>query len=77
MRLIQKLLALTSFSLIALCASASPLDPVEGVEFQRLPQAQPTEAGKKLSAEIGIKPLKIVGTVWFCTVWNQVGPVMR
>lgn len=48
MRLIQKLLALASFSLMAICASASPSDPVEGVEFQRLPQAQPTEAGKKI-----------------------------
>ena len=47
MRLIQKLLVLTSFSLIALCASASPSNPVEGVDYQRLPQAQPTEAGKK------------------------------
>ena len=47
MRLIQKLFALASFSLIALCASASPSDPVDGVDYQRLPQAQPTEAGNK------------------------------
>jgi len=48
MRLIQKLLVLTGFSLIALCASASPSNPVDGVDYQRLPQAQPTEAGKKI-----------------------------
>lgn len=48
MRLIQKFLALASFSLIALCASASPSNPVEGVEYQRLPQPQPTEGGKKI-----------------------------
>ena len=48
MRLIQKLFALASFSLIALCASASPSDPVDGVDYQRLPQAQPTESGKKI-----------------------------
>ncbi len=48
MRLIQKLFALASFSFIAFCASASPSDPVEGVDYQRLPQVQPTEAGKKI-----------------------------
>lgn len=48
MRLLQKFIALIGFSLITVTASASPSNPVEGVDFQRLPQAQPTEPGKKV-----------------------------
>ncbi len=48
MRLIQRLLAAASFSLIALTASASPADPVEGVDYLKLPQAQATDSGKKI-----------------------------
>lgn len=48
MRLIQRLLAAASFSLIALTASASPADPVEGVDYIKLPQAQATDSGKKV-----------------------------
>jgi len=48
MRLIQRLLAAASFSLIALSASASPADPVEGVDYLKLPQAQATDSGKKV-----------------------------
>lgn len=48
MRLIQRLLAVASFSLIALTAAASPAEPVEGVEYLKLKQAQPTDSGKKI-----------------------------
>lgn len=48
MRLIHRFLAAASFSLIALSAAASPADPVEGVEYHKLQQAQATDSGKKV-----------------------------
>lgn len=48
MRLIQRLLTAASFCLIALTASASPTEPVEGVDYIKLKQAQPTDSGKKI-----------------------------
>lgn len=48
MRLIQRLLALASFGFIALSAMAGPAEPVEGVEYHRLQNAQPTDTGKKI-----------------------------
>ena len=48
MRILQRLLCIASFGLVALSAAAAPNAPVEGVEYLRLSQAQPTEAGKKV-----------------------------
>jgi thiol:disulfide interchange protein DsbA len=48
MRLIHRLLAAASFCLIALTAAASPADPVEGVDYLKLKQAQATDSGKKI-----------------------------
>lgn len=48
MRLIQRLLTAASFCLLALTASATPTDPVEGVDYIKLKQAQPTDSGKKI-----------------------------
>lgn len=48
MRLIHRLLAAASFSLIALTAAASPAEPVEGVDYLKLKQAQATDSGKKI-----------------------------
>jgi thiol:disulfide interchange protein DsbA len=48
MRLLQRLIVIASFGFIAASASAAPNAPVEGVEYQRLQQAQPTDAGKKV-----------------------------
>ena len=48
MRLLQRLLAAASFSLITLSAVAAPADPVEGVDYLKLQQAQPTDSGKKI-----------------------------
>ena len=48
MRLIQRLMAAFCFGFIALSAVATPTDPAEGVEYQRLQNAQPTDTGKKV-----------------------------
>lgn len=48
MRILQRLLCIASFGFVALSAAAAPNAPVEGAEYQRLQQAQPTEAGKKV-----------------------------
>lgn len=48
MRLLQRLLAAASFSLLTLSAAAAPADPVEGVDYLKLQQAQPTDSGKKI-----------------------------
>lgn len=48
MRLLQRLIVIASFGFIAATAAAAPNAPVEGVEYQRLPQAQPTDTGKKV-----------------------------
>lgn len=48
MRLLKHFLVLISVGLMVTTAGASPSNPVEGVDFQRLPQAQPTDAGKKV-----------------------------
>ncbi len=48
MRILQRLLCIASFGFVALAAAAAPNAPVEGVEYVRLSQAQPTEAGKKV-----------------------------
>jgi thiol:disulfide interchange protein DsbA len=48
MRLIQRLIAAASFSLITLTAAATPAEPVEGVDYLKLQRAQPTDSGKKI-----------------------------
>ncbi len=48
MRLLQRLIVIASFGFIAASAAAAPNAPVEGVEYQRLQQAQPTDSGKKV-----------------------------
>ncbi len=48
MRILHRLLCIASFGFVALTAAAAPNAPVEGVEYTRLSQAQPTEAGKKV-----------------------------
>jgi thiol:disulfide interchange protein DsbA len=48
MRILQRLLCIASFGFVALSAVAAPNAPVEGVEYQRLQQAQPTDTGKKV-----------------------------
>ncbi len=48
MRLLQRLFLIASFGLIASSVAAAPNAPVEGVEYQRLQQAQPTDTGKKV-----------------------------
>ncbi len=48
MRILQRLLCIASFGFVALYAAAAPNAPVEGAEYVRLSQAQPTEAGKKV-----------------------------
>ena len=48
MRLLQQLFIAASFSLIGLSAAATPAEPVEGVEYNRLKQIQPTDSGKKI-----------------------------
>ncbi len=48
MRLLQRLFVIASFGFIASSAVAAPNAPVEGVEYQRLQQAQPTDTGKKV-----------------------------
>ncbi len=48
MRLLQRLFFLASVGLIALSAAASPTNPVEGAEYHRLQNAQPTDTGKKV-----------------------------
>jgi len=48
MRLLQRLLLIAGFGLLSLSASAAPNAPVEGVEYQRLSQPQPTDTGKKV-----------------------------
>lgn len=48
MRIHQKILAAMSFCLVAVTAGASPTNPQSGAEYRTLPQAQPTESGKKV-----------------------------
>lgn len=48
MRLLQRLIIIASFGFIASSVAAAPNAPVEGVEYQRLQQAQPTDTGKKV-----------------------------
>ena len=48
MRLLQRLIIIASLGFIAASATAAPNAPVEGVEYQRLQQAQPTDTGKKV-----------------------------
>lgn len=48
MRLLSRLFAIACFGLITLSAGATPTAPVEGQEYQRLPQAVPTDTGKKV-----------------------------
>jgi thiol:disulfide interchange protein DsbA len=48
MRILQRLLCIASFGFVSLSAVAAPNAPVEGVEYIRLQQAQPTDAGKKV-----------------------------
>lgn len=47
MRVLQRLFLIASFGLIA-AASAAPNAPVDGVDYQRLSQAQPTDTGSKV-----------------------------
>ena len=48
MRLLRSLLWVVSLSWVAVGAMAAPNAPVEGVEYQRLSQPQPTDTGKKV-----------------------------
>jgi thiol:disulfide interchange protein DsbA len=48
MRLLQRLFVAASFSLLAFGATASFANPVQGVDYQVLPQAQPTDSGSKV-----------------------------
>ncbi|MGZ3238613.1 MAG: thiol:disulfide interchange protein DsbA/DsbL [Burkholderiaceae bacterium] len=48
MRIHQKVLAALSFSLVAFTAGATPANPQSGTDYRTLPQAQPTESGKKV-----------------------------
>lgn len=48
MRIHQKVLAALSFCLVAVTAGASPSNPQNGGDYRTLPQAQPTESGKKV-----------------------------
>ena len=51
MRLIKQLshwLVAASFGLMAFSVAATPIDPAEGVEYQRLQTPQPTDTGKKV-----------------------------
>lgn len=48
MRLLHRLLLIASLGLASMGASAAPNAPVEGVEYQRLSQPQPTDTGKKV-----------------------------
>jgi thiol:disulfide interchange protein DsbA len=48
MRIHQKVMATLSFCLVAITAGASPTNPENGKEYRTLPQAQPTESGKKV-----------------------------
>jgi len=48
MRLLHRLLLIASLGLVSVGANAAPNAPVEGVEYQRLSQPQPTDTGKKV-----------------------------
>jgi len=48
MRLLKRLLVIASMGLVSVGAYAAPNAPVEGVEYQRLSQPQPTDTGKKV-----------------------------
>jgi thiol:disulfide interchange protein DsbA len=48
MRLLQSLLLAAGLSFASIGAIAAPNAPVEGVEYQRLAQPQPTDTGKKV-----------------------------
>lgn len=48
MRFLKMILAALTLSAVAFSAGAAPADPKAGVEYQVLPAAQPTEAGKKI-----------------------------
>ncbi|MFM7226430.1 MAG: thiol:disulfide interchange protein DsbA/DsbL [Betaproteobacteria bacterium] len=48
MRLLRRLLLIAGFGLLSLSANGAPNAPVEGVEYQRLSQPQPTDTGKKV-----------------------------
>lgn len=48
MHQIHRLLAIALLGFLSLHVSASPTEPVEGVEYTRLSQIQPTDSGKKI-----------------------------
>lgn len=49
MRFLTRLMAVVSFGFIAAASAvASPTEPVEGAEYHRLQNAQPTDTGKKV-----------------------------
>src|SRR3569833_3435964 len=48
MRLFTRLFAAVSFCLVALAASASPAEPVNGIDYRTLDKPQQTESGKKV-----------------------------
>lgn len=49
MRFLAHLMTIVSFGFIAAASAvASPTEPVEGMEYQRLQTAQPTDTGKKV-----------------------------
>lgn len=48
MRLLQRLFFIASFAFLAASAHAAPNAPVEGVDYQRLQNPQPTDTGGKV-----------------------------
>ena len=49
MRFLTRLITIVSFGFIAAASAvATPTEPIEGAEYQRLQNAQPTDTGKKV-----------------------------
>jgi thiol:disulfide interchange protein DsbA len=48
MSILRRYIALVVFGLMSLQVTASPTEPVEGVEYTRLQQIQPTDSAKKV-----------------------------
>ncbi len=48
MSLLRRLMSVVVFGFMSFSVSASPTEPVEGVEYTRLQQIQPTDSAKKI-----------------------------
>jgi len=68
MRLLRHLLAIASFGLVAVTASAAPADPKNGVDYLTLSQAQQTDSGKK------VEVTEFFG--YFCPHCNAFDPLL-